>query len=33
VYLKRGYELDLTVRKIDETDILEAVKSAHNELD
>jgi 23S rRNA (cytidine1920-2'-O)/16S rRNA (cytidine1409-2'-O)-methyltransferase len=33
VYLKRGYELDLTVRKIDESDILEAVKSAHNELD
>jgi len=33
VYLKRGYEVDLTVRKIDETDIHEAVKSAHNELD
>ncbi len=33
VYLKRGEGLDLPVRKIDEADIQEVVKSAHNELD
>jgi 23S rRNA (cytidine1920-2'-O)/16S rRNA (cytidine1409-2'-O)-methyltransferase len=33
VYLKRGYECDLPVRKIEKADIQEIVKSAHNELD